>query len=70
MEEADLLALRRLLVLTTKAVGAETTNAEALRMMLADGVDSIVKTDPRGRPIGIVRREVIVSQLLVKLAGE
>jgi hypothetical protein len=70
MEEADLLALRRLLVLTTNSVGAETTNAEALRMMLADGVDSIVKTDERGRAIGIVRREVIVSQLLVKLAGE
>jgi predicted transcriptional regulator len=51
-------------------VGADTTNAEALRMMLADGVDSIVKTDERGRAIGIVRREVIVSQLLVKLAGE
>lgn len=70
LDDADLLALRRLVVLTTNSVSRDTTNAEALRMMLEDGVDSIVKVDAQQVATGIVRRDVIVSQLLVTLAGE
>lgn len=68
LEAADILALRRLLVLTTNSVGGETTNAEALRLMLQDGVDAMVKTEG-GRPQGIVRRDQIVSHLMLTLAN-
>lgn len=69
IEESDLLALRRLVVLTTNAVHTETTNAEALQLMLKDGVDSMVKVDERGVAKGIVRRDQIVSHLMVQLAS-
>ncbi len=69
LEAADLLALRRLIVLTTNSVEADTTNAEALQMMVADGVDAIVKTDPAGNAVGLVRRDEIISRLMVKLAA-
>ena len=69
LENADLLALRRLVVLTANSVDADTTNAQALQMMISDGVDAIVKTDPGGLPVGIVRRDEIVSRLMVRLAG-
>ena len=69
LEDADLLALRRLVVLTTNSVEADTTNAEALQMMVADGVDAIVKTDPAGLAVGLVRRDEIISRLMVKLAA-
>lgn len=68
MEASDLLALRRLVVLTGNSVGEDTTNAEALQMMVADGVDAIIKTDSDGKAVGLVRRDDIVSRLMVKLA--
>ena len=70
LEASDLLALRRLLVLTTNAVDADTTNAEALQMMVSDGVDAIIKTGDRGRPVGLVRKDEIISRLMVKLAQD
>jgi len=68
LEDADLIGLRRLVVLTTNSVAAETTNAEALQMMVNDGVDAIVKTDASGRAVGLVRKDEIISRLMVKLA--
>ena len=68
LEAADILALQRLVVLTTNSVGAETTNAEALRLMLQDGIDAMVKTEA-GKPKGIVRRDEIVSRLMLTLAS-
>lgn len=59
--------LQELVVLTTNSVGADTTNAEALERMVQDGVDSMVKTVD-GRPEGIVRRDQIVSHLMLGLA--
>lgn len=70
LEASDLLALRRLLVLTTNSVDAETTNAQALQMMVADGVDAIIKTGERGRPVGLVRKDEIIARLMVKLAAD
>lgn len=70
MEDADVLDLRRLLVLTTSAAREATTNAEALQIMVSDGVGSLVKVDDLGRPAGIVRRDEIVSRLMLKLATE
>jgi hypothetical protein len=69
MEEADLLALRRLIVMTANSASDSTTNAEALRTMVADGVDALVKTDSGGRAVGLVRRDEIISRLMVKLAS-
>lgn len=68
LESSDLLALRRLVVLTTNSVDAETTNAQALQMMVADGVDAVVKTDAAGMAVGLVRRDEIISRLMVELA--
>jgi signal-transduction protein with cAMP-binding, CBS, and nucleotidyltransferase domain len=39
-------------------------------MMLRDGVDSVVAVDERRRATGIVRRDEIVSRLMVKLAAD
>lgn len=69
IETSDLLALRRLVVLTTNAVRTETTNAEALQLMLKDGVDAMVKVDEQGVAKGIVRRDQIISYLMVELAS-
>ena len=69
IENSDVLALRRLVVLTTNSATDDTTNAEALQMMLADGVDALIKTSADGRAAGLVRRDEIVSRLMVKLAG-
>ncbi|MCP5088940.1 MAG: CBS domain-containing protein [Rhodobacteraceae bacterium] len=69
LENSDILALRQLLVLSTNAVRADTTNAQALQMMLNDGVDTIVKVDDTGRAVGIVRRSEILTRLMVKLAS-
>ena len=68
IEGEDLLELRRLVVLTASSVSEETTNAEALQMMVNDGVDAIIKTDGAGLPVGLVRRDEIISRLMVKLA--
>ena len=70
IESADVLKLRDLIVLTTTSVTPATTNSEALEMMLRDGVDSVVAVDERRRATGIVRRDEIVSRLMVKLAAD
>lgn len=67
LENSDLLELKRLVALTTRSVDADTTNAEALRMMVTDGVDALIKTEA-GRPVGVVRKDEIVSRLMVQLA--
>ncbi len=67
LEAGDLIALQRLVVLTTSSVTAETTNAEALRMMVDDGVNSIIKVDAEGTAVGIVRRDQIISSLMLGL---
>ncbi|MEE8454687.1 MAG: CBS domain-containing protein [Limibaculum sp.] len=70
IEDADLLKLKDLIVLTTNFVTPVTTNSEALNMMLRDGVDAIVAVDDQRRATGIVRRDEIVSRLMVKLASD
>ena len=69
LEGSDLLALRRLVVLTTASVSAETTNAEALHLMVQEGVDAIIMVDPAGQATGVVRRDEIISRLMIKLAA-
>jgi hypothetical protein len=69
LEGGDLELLRRLVVLTTATVTETTSNAEALQAMVADGVDSIIKIDAGGTPIGLVRRDEIVSRLMITLAS-
>ena len=70
IESADVLKLKDLIVLTTTSVTPATINSEALEMMLRDGVDSVVAVDERRRATGIVRRDEIVSRLMVKLAAD
>ena len=69
VEGSDLLALRGLVVLTEQSARADTTNADALAMMVADGVDAIIKTDADGAPSGVVRRDEIMGRLMLKLAA-
>lgn len=68
LERGDLDLLRRLIVLTTATVSSSTTNTEALQAMVADGVDSIVKTNEAGVAVGLVRRDDILSRLMITLA--
>ena len=69
LETADLLAMQKLLVLTTATVSQDTTNAEALQKMITDGVDAIVKVDSDKKAVGLVRRDEIISRLMLKLAS-
>ena len=69
IENADLSRIRDLVGLTTSSVKADMSNAQALDMMLRDGVASIIATGDGGKPAGIVRRDDIVARLLVKLAA-
>jgi len=69
VENADLAQMKKLVALTTQSVTPATRNADALAMMLDDGVDSIVAIDDVGRPTGIVRRDDLISRLMVKLAS-
>jgi hypothetical protein len=69
LESSDLDALRKLVILTTATVTETTSNADALKAMVADGVDSIVKINAGGTPIGLVRRDEIVSRLMITLAS-
>jgi len=68
METSNLLELRRLVVLTISSVSKDTTNADALQMMVNDGVDAIIKTNPGGIAVGLVRRDEIISRLMLELA--
>lgn len=69
LENVDLLALSRTVLLTSDFVRADTSNAEALQTMVAAGADSIIKVDDAGRAVGLVRREDTVARLMLKLAG-
>jgi hypothetical protein len=69
LEAADLLELRKLVVLTTASVDQDTTNAEALQRMVGDGVDAMVKVSETGVATGLVRRDEIISRLMIKLAS-
>lgn len=69
LESGDLDRLRSLVALTTATVSATTTNAEALQAMVADGVDSIIKTSDDRVAIGLVRRDEIVSRMMITLAS-
>ncbi|MEM9316334.1 MAG: CBS domain-containing protein [Pseudomonadota bacterium] len=66
---SDLIALKELIAVSTRAIAPETTNAEALRIMLDDKVRSLVAVDAIGRPAGVVRRDDIMARMLTKLAG-
>lgn len=69
LENADQAALSRLVALTTATVTAATTNAEALQRMTDDGVDAIIKVDEAGKAKGLVRRDEILSRLMLTLAS-
>jgi hypothetical protein len=69
LETGNLESLRALVVLTTATVSETTSNSEALQAMVADGVDSMIKTDANGIAIGLVRRDEIVSRLMITLAA-
>ena len=69
-ETPELEALRQLVALTTESVTSETTNVAALKLMLEEGVDTLVAVDRQGRPSGIVQRDAIVTRLMVKLAAD
>jgi len=69
VEAADLAGLKQLLALTTVFVTEATTNAQALQAMVNDGVDSIIKVDAAGAAVGVVRRDAIISRLMISLAA-
>ncbi len=66
---SDLDELREVLTISTQSCGQGATNAEALKLMLKDGVKSLVVVDEQQRPIGVVRRDEIVATMLATLAG-
>lgn len=69
LEASDLIGLKRLVVMTTASVHEDTTNAEALKLMVDDGVDAVIKVDAAGLAKGVVRRDDIIARLMIKLAS-
>lgn len=69
IETADLLSLGRNVALTTDFVRSDTSNADALQIMVKAGADAIIKVDDAGVAVGLVRRDDIVSRLMLELAS-
>ena len=63
-------ALKQVVALTTESVTTGTTNVTALDLMLEEGVEALVAVDEADRPSGIVRRDAILTRLMVKLAAD
>jgi CBS domain-containing protein len=51
-------------------IGTDATNSEALKLMQAKNTSKLVAVSDDNRPIGLVLRDRIVAQLLVKLSEE
>ena len=68
LESGDSDQIRKFIALTTRSVQAETTNAEALDMMIEDGVDALIKVE-NDHPVGLVRKDGIMTRLMVRLAS-
>ncbi|WP_172329325.1 CBS domain-containing protein [Mangrovicoccus sp. HB161399] len=66
--QGDGAGLSELLQVTREFAEHSTTNAEALRLMMDTGLESLPKLDANGEPIGIVRRSDITGRLLLRLA--
>lgn len=69
VESSDLLALKDQIVLTTGSAVLETSNSAALQLMVNDGVETLVVLDRERKPSGIVRRDGIVSELMLTLTS-
>ncbi len=59
--------IRRIVPLTTKHLREGQSNVDAIQSMNSDRVRSIVVVDEFSKPVGIVRRDVVVSQILEAL---
>lgn len=61
--------IRKIVPLTSRKLKDDRSNATALKAMNADGVRSIVVVDEFSKPIGVVRRDALVSRLMESLVS-
>jgi CBS domain-containing protein len=65
----DISALRELVSVSNRSIGESASNGQALRIMNEDGVRSLVAVNADQHPVGIVRRDRIVSELVAGLSA-
>lgn len=64
-----LAALSEVVALTTTSLKPKTTNSQALEAMLAEDAAVLISVDETNKPIGAVRRDAIMAQMLTTLAS-
>lgn len=68
LNHRDVNSLITLLAAKITKIIPKTTNAEAIKLMVLCHTDQIVAVDENGKPIGVIRREDILTKLLMGTA--
>jgi hypothetical protein len=69
VQTGDMAKLRELVSASNRSIGEDASNAEALRILNEAGLKSIVAVDRDQKPVGVVRRDRIIAELLAGLSG-
>lgn len=69
IKSANVPYLRQLPGFCWQSITTERSNAEALQLMRELNARTVVVVDSEKRPVGVVKRDNIIAQLLVQLAG-
>ena len=68
IEDGNIDQVGEQILLQYTSIPLGVSNATALRKLIDSGVDAMIAIDNRAKPVGIVRRDDIMAQMLVKLA--
>jgi CBS domain-containing protein len=64
VQQGDLAKLRELVLASNRSISDKASNADALRIMNEDGIKSLIAINDQMRPVGVVRRDRIIAQLV------
>lgn len=70
LRTADGSGFEALTGVSTQKIGTDATNTDALKIMQEENISKLVAVSDDNRPTGLVLRDRIVAQLLVKLSEE
>ncbi len=66
-EIEGLKSLREIIAVNTKCIPPKTTNSTALEIFVSEDVPVLIAVDNSRRPIGVVRRDTMIAQMLSTL---
>jgi hypothetical protein len=69
VQAGDISKLRELVSASNRSIGETASNGQALKIMNEDGVKSLVAVNAGQHPVGIVRRDRIVSELVAGISA-